>query len=94
MNWISFLTYLGMGYAGYYIFMILLDSRASSGSGTPDTLPALTFSETVEPEKISLEDFKSKVPEPGSVGLGSVSLKKVFDLARQDAIEFTKSVSF
>lgn len=96
MKWISFLTYLGIGYATYYLIIILLDSMNTSRNGPKDTLPVLTFTETAEPEKISLEDFADNTfhAEPASIGLGSVSLKDLFTLARQDAIEFTKSVSF
>jgi hypothetical protein len=96
MNWISFLTYLGIGYATYYLLMILLDSMTASRNSPKDTLPVLTFTETVEPEKISMEDFSDNTfhAEPASIGLGSVSLKDLFTLAHQDAIEYTKSVSF
>lgn len=99
MTWINFLTYIGMGYVAYYLFMFLLDSKASPGKSA-EPAPVLTFSETVEPEKISLEDIgKSMLPiantsGPASLGLGGVSIKDLFALARKDAIEFTKSVSF
>ncbi|NQX54460.1 hypothetical protein HQN86_12615 [Pedobacter panaciterrae] len=99
MNWISFLTYLGLGYGAYYFIVFLLDSRASSGSETGASLPVLTFSETVLPEKVSLEDFglednNSSAGGAASIGMGGVSIKELFNLARKDAIEFTKSVSF
>nr|WP_068890416.1 hypothetical protein [Pedobacter panaciterrae] len=99
MNWISFLTYLGLGYGAYYFMVFLLDSRASPGSENEASLPVLTFSETVLPEKVGLEDFglrdaTSSAGRAASIGMGGVSIKELFDLARKDAIEFTKSVSF
>jgi hypothetical protein len=99
MTWISFLSYLCMGYAAYYLFVVLLDSRSPPGK-TGDVNPVLTFSETVEPEKITLTDVAVVDAIAGypstaaSVGLGGVSIKTLFDLARQDAIQFTRSVSF
>lgn len=97
MTWINFLSYLGMGYALYYVALYLFDSRASPGKPS-DISSVLTFSENVVPEKVSLDDF-SDVPtsapsSPASIALGGVSIKDLFDLARKDAIEFTKSVSF
>lgn len=98
MTWINFLSFLGMGYAAYYLLIILLDSRpAPSKTNNEDNI--LTFSETVVPEKVALEDIPLAVPAssttgPASTGLGGVSLKGMFDLARQDAIQYTRSVSF
>jgi hypothetical protein len=99
MTWINFLSYLAMGYAAYYLLVILMDSRPAQGKSA-EALSLLTFSETVEPEKVSLENFTNAASSarngsgPASVALGGVSIKDLFELARKDAIEFTKSVSF
>jgi hypothetical protein len=99
MTWINFLSYLAMGYAAYYLLIILMDSGPSLGNNS-ESSPVLTFSEHIEPEKIGLEDYGKGATAgknssgSGSVALGGVSIKDLFELARKDAIEFTKSVSF
>lgn len=99
MTWLNFLSYLGMGYALYYVTIFFLDSRGSPAK-PDDRAQVLTFTEKLEPEKVGLEDFElagvsgMATSGPASVGLGGVSLKDLFALARKDAIEFTKSVSF
>lgn len=99
MTWINFLSYLAMGYAAYYLFVFLADSKTSPGKSS-GALPVLTFSETVIPEKVSIEDNGKGVSSgtnasgAASVALGGVTIKDLFELARKDAIEFTKSVSF
>ncbi|MEJ2880397.1 hypothetical protein [Pedobacter sp. GR22-6] len=96
MTWINFLSFLGMGYAAYYGLLILLERKSAPGKADPVS-PVLTFTEFVVPEKISLEDIGLSSPaasSPASIALGGVSIKELFVLARKDAIEFTKSVSF
>lgn len=98
MNWISFIAWLGALYALYYFSIIVLDPIRSGTPAHSDDLPVLTFSETNEPEKASMEDFTGRpvdsVPVPPSVGLGGISIKALFELARKDVIEYTRSVSF
>lgn len=99
MTWINFLSYLGMGYAAYYLLVILLDSRPAPGKNS-ETSPVLTFSETVDAQKVGLEDLGKAASSgiiasgPASVALGGVSIKELFHLARQDAIQLTRTVSF
>jgi hypothetical protein len=102
MNWITFLSYTSMGYAAYYLIIVLLESRRTPGPDDEKNLETFSFSKTVEAEKVSLEDYEHidaqpapfTATEPVSSGLGGVSLKGLFDLARIDAIEYTKAVSF
>jgi len=98
MTWINFLSYLGMAYVLYYLSVYALDRMTAPRSAVSNELPVLTFSESVEPKQVSLADVVAEAPGSGhvppSIGMGGVSLKELFDLARQDAIQFTRSVSF
>ena len=90
----------GACYLCYYLALIVTDALFSKIiTAEKNEMPVLTFSEYQPPEKISLSDFKdaaggSADSDPASAGLGGVSLQNLFELARQDAIEYTKSVSF
>lgn len=90
----------GACYLCYYLTLIVTDALFSKIiTAEKNEIPVLTFSEYQPPEKISLSDFKNGIvsgtgSEPASAGLGGVSLQNLFELARQDAIEYTKSVSF
>lgn len=100
LNWVTFLTITGAFYLCYYLALILTDALfAKRFHLEQDEIPVLTFTENPLPEKVSLEDLKNKTSgpngsRPASIGLGGVSLHDLFVLARQDAIEYTKSVSF
>lgn len=100
LNWLTFLTITSAGYFCYYLALIVTDAMFSKKiNAEKDEIPVLTFTEFSLPEKVSLEDFKSNnksgvATEPASIGLGGISLQNIFELARQDAIEYTKSVSF
>lgn len=100
MNWITFLSYLGVCYALYYLVVFALDSRASPGSsGKPETT-VLTFSEDYPTEKVLLEDVQPGLQPgerdsgPATVGLGGVSMQNFFALAQTEALQYTRSVSF
>ena len=93
------MTITGAGYLCYYLALIVTDVVFSKRiTREKDEIPVLTFTEHRAPEKVSLDDFKTggDVTEPGpaSIGLGGVSLQNLFVLARQDALQYTKSVSF
>ncbi len=101
MSWISFLSYLGTAYLLYYLVVFMLDARASPHALLQDKAPVLTFPEDVVPEKLSMEDFMvagaaGSQGAAGSAvkGTGGVSLKELFNLARNDAIAYTRAVSF
>ena len=100
MNWITFLSYLGVCYALYYVVVLAMDSRASpGGNGQPETT-VLTFSEQYQTEKVVLEDIQPSVQpgaltaSPATVGLGGVSMHDFFALAQTEALQYTRSVSF
>lgn len=90
----------GACYLCYYLALIITDALFSKIiKSEKNEIPVLTFSEYSPPEKIILEDFNSDSvngnnSDPASVGLGGVSLQNLFELARQDALQYTRSVSF
>lgn len=90
----------GACYLCYYLALIVTDVLFSKIiTAEKNEMPVLTFSEYQPPEKISLSDFNNGTlgdagSQPASTGLGGVSLQNLFQLARQDVIEYTKSVSF
>lgn len=94
------MTITGAGYLCYYLALIVTDAMfAKKITSENDEISVLTFTESLPPEKVSLEDFGSKGTDgvgtgTASTGLGGVSLQNLWTLARQDAIEYTKSVSF
>jgi hypothetical protein len=98
MNWINFLSYLGMIYLLYYLSVYALERMTAPPSGPSAVLPVLTFSENTSPEQVRTEEVTGSSVDsglvPAAVGLGGVSLKDLFELARKDVITYTRSVSF
>jgi len=93
MNWTKFLLWLGSIYLAYYGAVILWDFLRGR------SLPA-----DEKPFELSFEDELQTVrevtaPEPeiydaSVLSSGGVSLKQLFSLAREEAIEYTRPVSF
>jgi hypothetical protein len=100
MNWFHFLTWVAGLYLIYYLALILFDysrnkrpQAALSGE--------LTFTEDILPKRI--EHLPDKTAEPmvqaaktdsPIIGSGGVSLKNLFGLCREEAIIYTRPVSF
>jgi hypothetical protein len=97
MNWLHFILTTTGGYLLYYAAMILWDFK-TSGRTAPDGATAeLTFSETILPQQV--EHLPEKTPEPAKappaiIGSGGVTLKNLFGLCRDEAVLYTRSVSF
>lgn len=96
MNWLPFLCWTAGIYFLYYLVMILLDNaRKTEVKAVPNEL---SFSETVFPQKIEHLPDKTKENPPRIaspiIASGGVSLKNLFNLCREEAIVYTKSVSF
>lgn len=102
MNWTHFLLWLAVIYSLYYITIILLDLAATKRNSIAGGKPELTFTEQVTPVRLNNStetkpDLKPKSgkPEPAEVlGSGGVPLSDLFRLARQDAIIYTRAVSY
>ena len=93
MNWIKFAIWLSGLYAIYYAAVILWDITLNGRSPAGPTSNELTFVEHVEPER---PDYEHISEQQGSamISSGGVSLQQLFMLAREEAVEFTRSVSF
>ena len=93
MTWIKFALWLSGCYLIYYAAMIFWDFIRNGHAPVSHDSHELTFVEHVEPIRPE--------PEPASeyhgsavMSSGGVSLKQLFNLAREEAVEFTRSVSF
>jgi hypothetical protein len=100
MNWFHFLSWVTGLYLIYYLALILFDFSRSKSPESADTRE-LTFTEDIQPKKIGHVPDKTEmpptpVPKPGSpiIGSGGVSLKTLFGLCREEAIIYTRPVSF
>jgi hypothetical protein len=100
MNWFHFLAWVAGLYLVYYLALILFDY---SRSNRPKTLDSgeLTFTEDIVPKKIAHLPDKTESPpvsipksESPIIGSGGVSLKNLFGLCREEAIIYTRPVSF
>lgn len=103
MNWTHFLAWLAGGYGLYYAIMILADLIRGKRQDMPaGTAHELTFSEQVTPVQLSsqpINETKAQKPagsrqEPELTASGGVPITDLFRLAKQEAIIYTRSVSF
>ena len=110
MNWLHFITWVAGLYLSYYLVNILLDVAGSKRSPADKSLTnELTFSEEVqtqrlihEPEKespksnpiVNTKTDRKNQAKPEVMASGGVSLKDLFNLARQESIIYTRPVSF
>lgn len=100
MNWLHFLSWVSGLYLFYYVALILFDY--SRHKRPPAAVSGeLTFTEDILPKKIEhLPDKTESSPkqapktEPAIIGSGGVSLKNLFGLCREEAIIYTRPVSF
>ncbi len=110
MNWLHFLLWIAGIYGLYYVVLILIDIAKSGRSTAIKTAGSeLTFSETLQPQKLEhIPDNESlkktgagltgtgmKVQrEPALMASGGVGIRDLFNLARQEAIIYTRPVSY
>jgi len=93
MNWIKFAIWLSGLYAIYYAAVILWDIARNGRSPAGPASNELTFVEHVEPARPEHEQI-SEYQGSAMISSGGVSLQKLFILAREEAIEYTRPVSF
>ena len=93
MNWIRFALWLSAIYFTYYGGVILWDMLRIRKVPPDERSHVLTFVEDIVPV--------SETPEPAPeiydssvLSSGGVSLKQMFSLCREEAVEFTRPVSF
>jgi len=100
MNWLPFLSWLAGAYLAYYSALTLSDYLKNKRSPAAD--PAeLTFTEDIQPKKIRHQPDKAESPpkqlvraDSAIIGSGGVSLKSLFGLCREEAVIYTRPVSF
>lgn len=92
MTYLKFALWLLGIYSTYYAALISWDLLCSGRTAAPSSSHELTFTEHFEPVQ--------SAPEPQEYGSssvmssGGVSLKQLFNLAREESIEYTRPVSF
>jgi hypothetical protein len=93
MTYLKFTLWLFGLYFIYYALIILWDLLRANRTGVKPEGHVLTFAESVtavQPAfELTAEDIKSPV-----FASGGVSLKQLFNLAQEEAIEYTSQVSF
>lgn len=109
MTWLQFLLWITGLYFLYYLVMILFDLRLSNRKKVGQAMShELSFSEPVSTQHVQLpaEDYTPKpalavppvvnLPEPelDIIASGGVTMRNLFSLAREEAIQYTPRVSF
>jgi hypothetical protein len=98
MNWLHFFIWLTGLYLLYYLVVVGCDSALRRKTSAGTAANELTFSEDIAPQSIEHLPDKTEPPkprpQPSMIGSGGVSLKNLFGLAREEAIIYTKAVSF
>jgi hypothetical protein len=94
MTWIKFAIWLSGIYTVYYAFLIFWDYVRTNRTGIEKDKHELTFVEDIIPAK-SFPDEPSNMGKESPVAFsGGVSLKHLFNLAREESVEYIKSVSY
>ena len=97
MNWTHFLLWLAGGYGIYYMIVIMADLSLKKRQGIAGNNPyELTFSEQVTPVPMATQPAApAKTTNKNEVlGSGGVPITDLFRLAKQEAIIYTRGVSF
>jgi len=93
MTWMKFVLWLGATYLMYYGALILWD-LLRSGKKTGDIRShELSFEEHIEPVKETPDPAPQRY-DSSVLSSGGVSLKQLFNLAREEVIEYTRTVSY
>jgi len=93
MTWIKFALWLTGIYTVYYMALIFWDFLRKGHMPIGSESHELTFVEHIEPIRPEPENV-SEFHGSAVMSSGGVGLKQLFNLAREEAIEFTRAVSF
>lgn len=93
MNWIQFALWMGVIYLIYYAGLILWDFLRNGKKPGGEQSHEISFEEDIEPVR-AIPDEQAPLYDASVLSSGGVSLKQLFNLAREEAIEFTRPVSF
>jgi hypothetical protein len=94
MTWIRFALWLLGIYTSYYVFLIFWDNLRTNRGDTGNDKRELTFVEDIHPVRSLVEEIIGSGKESSVAFSGGVSLKQLFNLAREESVEYIKSVSF
>ena len=94
MTWIKFALWLLGIYSIYYAAIIFWDFLRTNRQGTVSDKHELTFVEDIEPVKSLVEEVTATGKESSFAFSGGVNLKQLFNLAREESVEYIKAVSF
>ena len=93
MTWLKFALWLLILYAAYYGAVITGDLFQQRRRPKEKASGALSFSEAPEIIKPVLEPAAAVNSSPLSAS-GGVSLKQLFNLCREEAVEYRRAVSY
>ncbi|RFZ91088.1 hypothetical protein D0C36_19285 [Mucilaginibacter conchicola] len=93
MNWMKFMIWLGLIYLSYYGAIILWDFMKKKNLPADEVPRELSFEEENEPVK-EITVSKPEIYSYSVLSSGGIRLKEVFNLAREEAIEYIRPVSF
>lgn len=94
MTWIRFAFWLLGIYTIYFTALISFDYLHENRGEPENDTPELTFVEDIAPVKTPVEEITGFAKGSPVTSSGGVSLKELFNLAREESVEFIKSVSF
>ena len=94
MTWIKFALWLLGIYTFYYAGIIFWDYLRNNRSSPENSKHELTFVEDIAPEKSYPDDSSVTGKESPVTFSGGVNLKQLFNLAREESVEYIKAVSF
>lgn len=94
MTWIKFALWVLGIYASYYTALVFWDYLRTNRGEAANDKHVLTFAEDIEPFKSLLEEMSGSGNESPVSYTGGVSLKQLFNLAREESVEYIKSVSY
>lgn len=93
MNWIKFILWLGGLYTVYYLVLIAWDHLHSKRVAEESDIHELSFSEEVNAVVLTPELTSADIAS-SIYASGGVSLKNMFNLCRDEAVEYIKQVNY
>lgn len=94
MTWIKFTFSLLCIDTIYYAVLILWDYLRTGRGETGNEKHELIFVEDIEPVQVRAEEVNGNGKGSPVAFSGGVSLKELFNLAREESVEYIKAVSF
>jgi hypothetical protein len=95
MTWLKFLGSVSGLYALYYVIIILWDlARSRHAPVAEGWVKELQFSDDFVPQKVAAEEAPETKVKSAVASSGGVNLRDLFTLAREEAIQYTRPVSF